>query len=330
MKKGPFEKIQKEKEENIKSVNKSKSKGKGKRKSTKLKMNGKENAACARRWKNVGKRVSLKICKTLLLKICKTLLQALTVNSFRDSGSAGGGGGGVSILQGVTRIVIAFIAIASNTISVVVASDSQFSVSNENNIDLNAAIATSDTDADYSFDAIEKRIYRSSNINTSSIVASALPYANLTGGDSDNESSENVTMSNFGGISDLLFATMQNPFNAIKSNDTIDLMSAAGNLSSALTTESDVDFESTTSPMIDDQNHYWALSAIVLVVGTAAGNILVCLAIAWERRLQNVTNYFLMSLAITDLMVAILVMPLGILILVKGEYQLTFVCILTW
>lgn len=82
--------------------------------------------------------------------------------------------------------------------------------------------------------------------------------------------------------------------------------------------------------MIDDQNHYWALSAIVLVVGTAAGNILVCLAIAWERRLQNVTNYFLMSLAITDLMVAILVMPLGILILVKGEYQLTFVCILTW
>lgn len=68
-----------------------------------------------------------------------------------------------------------------------------------------------------------------------------------------------------------------------------------------------------------DQDNYWALFALVLVVGTAAGNILVCLAIAWERRLQNVTNYFLMSLAITDLMVAILVMPLGILTLVKGE-----------
>lgn len=66
-------------------------------------------------------------------------------------------------------------------------------------------------------------------------------------------------------------------------------------------------------------NNYWALSALVLVFGTAAGNILVCLAIAWERRLQNVTNYFLMSLAITDLMVAILVMPLGILTLVKGK-----------
>lgn len=71
-----------------------------------------------------------------------------------------------------------------------------------------------------------------------------------------------------------------------------------------------------------DLNNYWALLALVLVLGTAAGNILVCLAIAWERRLQNVTNYFLMSLAITDLMVAILVMPLGILTLVKGKWIL--------
>uniref|UniRef100_A0A1A9W479 G-protein coupled receptors family 1 profile domain-containing protein n=1 Tax=Glossina brevipalpis TaxID=37001 RepID=A0A1A9W479_9MUSC len=67
-------------------------------------------------------------------------------------------------------------------------------------------------------------------------------------------------------------------------------------------------------------NNYWALLALILVIGTAAGNILVCLAIAWERRLQNVTNYFLMSLAITDLMVAILVMPLGILTLVKENH----------
>lgn len=74
-----------------------------------------------------------------------------------------------------------------------------------------------------------------------------------------------------------------------------------------------------THPDGFDANNYWALLALVLVFGTAAGNILVCLAIAWERRLQNVTNYFLMSLAITDLMVAVLVMPLGILTLVKGE-----------
>lgn len=66
-------------------------------------------------------------------------------------------------------------------------------------------------------------------------------------------------------------------------------------------------------------DNWWALLALALVFGTAAGNILVCLAISWERRLQNVTNYFLMSLAITDLMVAVLVMPLGILTLVRGK-----------
>ncbi|XP_061392397.1 uncharacterized protein LOC133327879 [Musca vetustissima] len=77
-------------------------------------------------------------------------------------------------------------------------------------------------------------------------------------------------------------------------------------------------------------NNYWALLALILVIGTAAGNILVCLAIAWERRLQNVTNYFLMSLAITDLMVAVLVMPLGILTLVKGYFPLGSEHCLTW
>lgn len=71
----------------------------------------------------------------------------------------------------------------------------------------------------------------------------------------------------------------------------------------------------------EDVNNYWALLAIILVIGTACGNILVCLAIAWEKRLQNVTNYFLASLAITDLMVAVLVMPLGIVTLFRGESE---------
>ncbi|XP_023955072.2 5-hydroxytryptamine receptor 2A isoform X2 [Bicyclus anynana] len=77
-------------------------------------------------------------------------------------------------------------------------------------------------------------------------------------------------------------------------------------------------------------HNWWALIAIVLVVCTAAGNVLVCLAIYLERRLQNVTNYFLMSLAITDLLVAILVMPVGILTLVRGYFPLPAVYCLTW
>lgn len=81
--------------------------------------------------------------------------------------------------------------------------------------------------------------------------------------------------------------------------------------------DNSTNFNSTESAI----NNWWALSALGLVFGTAAGNILVCLAIYWERRLQNVTNYFLMSLAITDLMVAILVMPLGIYTLFQGEFE---------
>ncbi|XP_016961439.2 dopamine D2-like receptor [Drosophila biarmipes] len=99
------------------------------------------------------------------------------------------------------------------------------------------------------------------------------------------------------------------------------LLLASWNISGNVTSTEDVPF---------DANNYWALLALVLVLGTAAGNILVCLAIAWERRLQNVTNYFLMSLAITDLMVAVLVMPLGILTLVKGYFPLGSEHCLTW
>lgn len=70
---------------------------------------------------------------------------------------------------------------------------------------------------------------------------------------------------------------------------------------------------------VHGDSNYWALLALILVFGTACGNILVCLAIYYEKRLQNVTNYFLASLALTDLMVAVLVMPLGILTLYRGK-----------
>nr|WNH96632.1 5-HT2-1 [Sinonovacula constricta] len=43
------------------------------------------------------------------------------------------------------------------------------------------------------------------------------------------------------------------------------------------------------------------------------GNILVCMAVSMEKRLQTVTNYFLLSLAITDLLVCIIVMPISII-----------------
>ena len=52
---------------------------------------------------------------------------------------------------------------------------------------------------------------------------------------------------------------------------------------------------------------------------TTCAVLQVCLAVCWEKRLQNMTNYFLMSLAIADLLVSILVMPLGMVVELYGE-----------
>ncbi|GIY65689.1 5-hydroxytryptamine receptor 2A [Caerostris extrusa] len=51
------------------------------------------------------------------------------------------------------------------------------------------------------------------------------------------------------------------------------------------------------------------LSFIILT--TIAGNIFVLVAIIRERNLQTLSNYLVFSLAIADLMVACLVMPIG-------------------
>jgi hypothetical protein len=63
----------------------------------------------------------------------------------------------------------------------------------------------------------------------------------------------------------------------------------------------------------DSEAHYeWTfLFAIFFIIAGGLGNILVCLAVALDKKLQNVTNYFLLSLAVADLLVSLFVMPLG-------------------
>lgn len=48
------------------------------------------------------------------------------------------------------------------------------------------------------------------------------------------------------------------------------------------------------------------------------GNVFVIAAILLERNLQNVANYLIVSLAVADLMVACLVMPLGAVYVVSA------------
>ncbi|XP_073445399.1 5-hydroxytryptamine receptor 2B isoform X1 [Dendrobates tinctorius] len=55
-----------------------------------------------------------------------------------------------------------------------------------------------------------------------------------------------------------------------------------------------------------------ALLTLMVIVPTIGGNILVILAVSLEKKLQNATNYFLMSLAVADLLVGIFVMPIAL------------------
>ncbi|CAF2125755.1 unnamed protein product [Rotaria magnacalcarata] len=60
-------------------------------------------------------------------------------------------------------------------------------------------------------------------------------------------------------------------------------------------------------------SYYWpALILSFFSIIGVIGNLLVCLAIATERRLQNRTNWFLFSLAFADMLVSGLVIPLAV------------------
>lgn len=61
-----------------------------------------------------------------------------------------------------------------------------------------------------------------------------------------------------------------------------------------------------------------------LVAAGVTGNTLVCASIVVERKLQNVTNYFLVSLAVADLFVSLFVMPCCIVQEMMGKTACRF------
>lgn len=75
----------------------------------------------------------------------------------------------------------------------------------------------------------------------------------------------------------------------------------------------------------DTVQYDWSfLFVVVFIIAGGIGNILVCLAVLLDRRLQNVTNYFLLSLAIADLLVSLFVMPLGAIPGFLGELNFKY------
>ncbi|XP_003969784.1 dopamine receptor D4b isoform X1 [Takifugu rubripes] len=59
------------------------------------------------------------------------------------------------------------------------------------------------------------------------------------------------------------------------------------------------------------------ICGILLIVTVASGNVLVCLSVYLEKALKTTTNYFIVSLAFADLLLAVLVLPL----FVYAEFQ---------
>ncbi|KAH8024091.1 hypothetical protein HPB51_021615 [Rhipicephalus microplus] len=60
---------------------------------------------------------------------------------------------------------------------------------------------------------------------------------------------------------------------------------------------------------------YWALMLVILPFLAVFGNILIILSVYKERSLQTATNYFIVSLAFADLLVAAAVMPFAVYVL---------------
>lgn len=60
---------------------------------------------------------------------------------------------------------------------------------------------------------------------------------------------------------------------------------------------------------------------LIVILGTIIGNVLVCVAVCLVRKLRRPANYLLVSLAVSDLCVAVLVMPTALLYEVLGKWN---------
>ncbi|KAL1424669.1 hypothetical protein MTO96_019959 [Rhipicephalus appendiculatus] len=126
--------------------------------------------------------------------------------------------------------------------------------------------------------------------------------------------------------------------NASFSNETLVLSSAAaaaglanftGNLTGELVMPAagnDSSLEASRLPADAQQpaeKVYWALMLVILPFLAVFGNILIILSVYKERSLQTATNYFIVSLAFADLLVAAAVMPFAVYVLVNVDWELS-------
>lgn len=72
-----------------------------------------------------------------------------------------------------------------------------------------------------------------------------------------------------------------------------------------------------TEPETQITRHYWALVLLIIPALTLFGNLLVICSVVRYRNLHSAINYFILGLAIADLMVALAVMPFAVYVEVR-------------
>ncbi|XP_075899380.1 dopamine receptor D2 like [Nelusetta ayraudi] len=90
---------------------------------------------------------------------------------------------------------------------------------------------------------------------------------------------------------------------------------------SPLTSSNCTDSSSDSSPPYN----FYAVLLVLLIFCVVFGNVLVCVAVSRERALQTTTNYLIVSLAVSDLLLATLVMPWGVYLEVVGEWHFSLI-----
>ncbi|XP_043972290.1 dopamine receptor D2 like isoform X2 [Gambusia affinis] len=88
-----------------------------------------------------------------------------------------------------------------------------------------------------------------------------------------------------------------------------------------LTSSNCTDSSSSSSPPYN----FYAVLLVLLIFCVVFGNVLVCVAVSRERALQTTTNYLIVSLAVSDLLLATLVMPWGVYLEVVGEWRFSLI-----